>query len=191
MAYRYDRRTAAGPIPLDKGDIKELADRILKKLPLYLKFRDDYMDTPMQRARGYNPNRWQYEVEEGFSTTNVRNHPIQVEVHVGFKKPEVAWGGRDYVTGGAVSSRWYGADRRGRGRGFGLHTKLTVNSTQFVEQALKASATWKRIQGALNPHNERKIREAVSRALVREWPRLQELYPQDPDDEWDETLNLP
>lgn len=276
--HRYDRR-AAGPIPLDRQEIEELADRILKGLKPYLKFRPEHMGSPMWSARGFSPSRWQYDVEGGFQTTNVRNHPVRVEVHVNFQRPTER--GRDYVTGGGVQSKWY-ADSRGRATGYGLHLKLTVHlnpersanefldelrgdvrkellsvlrhevthlkdllkydplpeaaddlahaqayhnkpsevrafmrqivdeaieyaheqgrddpfwisslTRQFVEQAMDSAPTWQRIKDTLAPSNERKLIEAVSRALAREWPRLQELYPQDPEDAYDAPLPLP
>lgn len=47
----------------------------------------------------------------------------------------------------------------------------------FVEQALRASPTWERIEPHLNTQSEATIRKAVVRSLQDEWPELQRLYP--------------
>jgi hypothetical protein len=54
----------------------------------------------------------------------------------------------------------------------------------FMDQSLRSSFTWERVQGLLTEPNRRLMFRGVTRALQDEWPKLQELYPQDEDEDW-------
>ena len=53
----------------------------------------------------------------------------------------------------------------------------------FMDKALAKSKTWGRIEEHLTDSNRRLMLRGITRALQDEWPKLQELYPQDEDDE--------
>jgi hypothetical protein len=56
-------------------------------------------------------------------------------------------------------------------------------STRFIENGLDRSKTWERVRKELTEPNRRLILRGVTRALQDEWPKLQELYPQE-DEDW-------
>jgi len=111
----------ARPIPIDKGKIKKLARDTAKGLPKHLKFRPGDMDGSMFSARGFNANRWGYEVGV-YSTKDVRGNPVNVPVSIVASEPETWVGPRQWITGGSVTSRYHGS-----GKGYGSKMQMTVS----------------------------------------------------------------
>lgn len=101
MTPAYSKQ-AARPIPIDRGQISRLILRILEELPKRLRFRPDEMEEPLWMQRGFDPNRWSFEVGV-FDTRDVRGGRVVVPVEVGtdqmgFKRL------RQWVAGGKVQA---------------------------------------------------------------------------------------
>jgi hypothetical protein len=126
--YSYDRRQAARPIPVDKAQARKLAQRIVKELPDQLRFRAEDMKYPINRARGYRPG-WVMPVGTYFIPQDVMGHQVEVPVRVQFQALEGH--GRQWVAGGAVTTRFYG-----RNPGDKLALNLYVNSAAVTQELL-------------------------------------------------------
>jgi hypothetical protein len=125
--YSYDRRrTAARPIPIDKGQARKLAKRVVKELPWALKFRPDDMDSAMWMARGFHPDRWGF-ILGVYKTTDVREKPVNVPIRLGAAKAGAWKGPRKWVAGGSVSAKHFGPKEYGSKTGLGIN--LNSNRT--------------------------------------------------------------
>lgn len=126
--YSYDRRQATRPIPVDKGEARKLARRIVKELPAELRFRPEDMRGPINRARGYRPG-WVMPVGT-YLTNDVQGTQVEVPVRVQF---QVHDGGsvRQWVAGGGIDTRY-----RGQGYGSKLAMNLYINSAAIVQDLL-------------------------------------------------------
>jgi hypothetical protein len=122
MAYDYDRREAARPIPINKGMVQNTADKIIRELPKHMKFRD--LSSPLYMTRGWTP-KWGFYVGV-YETTDVQGYPVNVPVEVGSKSTVVWDSPRRWVDGGAVKSR-YRADGKGKAKGYGSKWALRIN----------------------------------------------------------------
>jgi len=121
----------ARPIPIDKGKVKKLAREAAQGLKKNLRFRD--MDEPLFQNRGFNANRWGYNIGV-YETKDVRGQPVNVPVEVDAKEPETWRGPRQYVTGGAVMSRYHGS---GRGYGSKIGMRLSINYQRTPNELLQ------------------------------------------------------
>lgn len=128
--YSYDR-SAARPIPVDKAQARKLAKRIVKELPAELKFHpEDMARYPINRSRGYRPG-WTLPVGTYFVPKDVRGQQVEVPVRVKFKNLE-GWGGRRWIAGGEIDTRFY--DRGGTGDKLAMN--LFVNSNAITQNLL-------------------------------------------------------
>lgn len=149
VVARYQRR-AARPIPVDKAQLQKLADKIVRELPRYLKFRPSDMASPLYQVRGFNPQKWGFFVD-AYSTTDVRGQPVNVPIEVQAKEMRSWSGPRKYVAGGSVKSR-YQVSPSGKAKGYGSKIGLVVNINTLVspqELLDNASAVKKEVYSVL------------------------------------------
>lgn len=127
VVARYQRE-AARPIQVDKAQLSKLADKIVKMLPQYLKFRDT--SSSLNTTRGFNPNTWGFFVDH-YTTTDVRGHAVHVPIEVKAKESRDWKGPRRYVAGGAVRAT-YQVGPKGKAKGYGSKVGLAININTLV-----------------------------------------------------------
>lgn len=127
--YSYDRRQAARPIPVDKGEARKLARRIVKELPAELRFRPEDMKGPINRARGYRAG-WTMPVGT-YLTKDVQGTQVEVPVRVRFEALD-GWGVRRWVAGGGIATRYQSTG----GHGQKMALNLFINSGAVVQDLL-------------------------------------------------------
>jgi hypothetical protein len=173
--YSYDRRLAARPISIDKGQAKKLAQKAARELPKYLKFRPDDMSGPLSQARGYRAT-WGFFVGT-YQTTDVMGNPVNVEVEVRAKAPKTWRGPRYWVTGGSVRSH-YQAGPKGKAVGYGskIGFRLSINSERSPQDLIDHLSDVEKELYSVIIHEATHLRDLLTHTPAAEEPGAKEYY---------------